>query len=295
VTGDDADQAAGMRPDVLEAFTRLPDAEARESLVREFLPLAEHLARRFAGRGESAEDLRQVASLGLLHAIDRFDPQREVQFSTFATVTIVGELKRHFRDKGWSVRVPRNLQESALQVNRALSELWQQLGRSPSVQEIAQRTHLSVDEVLGSMDAVQAYAASSLDAPVGEGGVTQAEMLRDSDQALEVAESWLSVAPALERLPERERRILFLRFFKGLTQSEIADDVGISQMHVSRLLSQTLERLRSETVDGEEPDPRGSGSSTSAEDADAAGTDQEPDDDEHDAVENRAADERHDP
>ena len=126
-------------PDVLALFADLPEPHAREALVRRFLPLAEHLARRFAGRGESPEDLAQVASLGLLHAIDRFDPEREVQFSTYAAVTIVGELKRHFRDKGWSVRVPRNLQESAMLVNKTIASLWQEVGRSPTVAEVAQR------------------------------------------------------------------------------------------------------------------------------------------------------------
>lgn len=233
-----------------EAFRRLPDPEAREMLARRFLPLAEHLAHRFAGRGESAEDLRQVASLGLVHAIDRFDPDREVRFTTFATVTIVGELKRHFRDTGWSVRVPRNLQEAALQVNRALGELWQELGRSPTMQELAARTHLSVDEVLEASEAVRAYSASSLDAPVGEEGTTQGEMLEGSGDAIEASDAWMEIAPSLRRLPERERRILFLRFFKGMTQSEIADEVGISQMHVSRLLTQTLASLRSEAEAG---------------------------------------------
>jgi RNA polymerase sigma-B factor len=229
-----------------EAFGRLPDPAARELLVKRFLPLAEHLARRFAGRGESVEDLQQVASVGLVHAIDRFDPDREVRFTTFATVTIVGELKRHFRDKGWSVRVPRNLQEAALQVNRALGELWQELGRSPTTQELAARTHLSIDEVLEATDAARAYSASSLDAPVAEGGATQGELLEASDDPIDVSEAWMEVAPALERLPTRERRIVFLRFFKGMTQSEIAEEIGISQMHVSRLLTQTLARLREE-------------------------------------------------
>lgn len=229
-----------------ETFRRLPDPEARDTLARRFLPLAEHLAQRFAGRGESADDLRQVASLGLVHAIDRFDPDREVRFATFATVTIVGELKRHFRDKGWSVRVPRHLQEAALQVNRALGELWQELGRSPTMQEVAARTQLSIDEVLEATDAVRAYSASSLDAPVGEGGTTPGEMLEGPDDAIAASDAWMEIAPALRRLPERERRILFLRFFKGMTQSEIADEIGISQMHVSRLLTQTLAELRGE-------------------------------------------------
>jgi RNA polymerase sigma-B factor len=244
VSGDDAAERVASDAEAEEAFRRLPDADARDLLVARYLPLAEHLARRFAGRGESADDLQQVASVGLVHAIDRFDPDREVRFTTFATVTIVGELKRHFRDKGWSVRVPRNLQEAALQVNRALGELWQELGRSPTTRELAARTHLSVDEVLEATDAARAYSASSLDAPVGEAGTTQGDLLEASDDPIEASDAWMEIEPALERLPERERRIVFLRFFKGMTQSEIAEEIGISQMHVSRLLTQTLARLR---------------------------------------------------
>jgi RNA polymerase sigma-B factor len=246
---------AGDPPEIIELFRKLPDPDARERLTREFLPLAEHLARRFYGRGEPIDDLLQVASLGLLHAIDRFDPDREVQFSTFAAVTIVGELKRHFRDKGWSIRVPRNLQEAALLVNRVLGELWQELGRSPTVAEIAARAHLTEDQVLEAMDAVQAYSSASLDAPIGEDGTTSADVLGDHDESFAISEGWLTIAPALRELPERERRILYLRFFKGLTQSEIAKDVGISQMHVSRLLSQTLERLRHETAEPGSSEP----------------------------------------
>jgi RNA polymerase sigma-B factor len=232
--------------DVRELFGRLPDEKARERLVEEFLPLAEHLARRFYGRGEPIDDLLQVANLGLLHAIDRFDPDREVRFSTFAAVTVVGELKRHFRDRGWSVRVPRQLQESALLVNRVLGELWQEFGRSPSVREVAARSELTEDQVLEAMDALHAYSTTSLDAPIGEDGGSSAETLGDPDEAYEISEGWVSITPSVRRLPARERRILYLRFFKGMTQSEIAREVGISQMHVSRLLSQTLERLREE-------------------------------------------------
>jgi RNA polymerase sigma-B factor len=246
--GDDAPR--GDSPETIALFRKLPDPGAREALVREFLPLAEHLARRFSGRGESVDDLSQVASLGLLHAIDRFDPDRGVQFSTFAAVTILGELKRHFRDRGWAIRVPRNVQESAMLVNRVLRELWQELGRSPTVREIAKKAGLSEEQVLEAMDAVQAYSTASLDAPTGEDGSPASETIGALDQRFEVSEEWLSVAPALQALPERERSILYLRFFEGLTQSEIAERVGISQMHVSRLLTQTLERLRKESDAG---------------------------------------------
>ncbi|MDP9329926.1 MAG: SigB/SigF/SigG family RNA polymerase sigma factor [Actinomycetota bacterium] len=228
-------------------FRQLPAPEAREALVKEFLPLAEHLARRFSGRGEPIEDLSQVASLALLHAIDRFDPDREVQFSTFASVTILGELKRHFRDRGWAIRVPRNLKESAMLVNDVLRQLWQELGRSPTIGEIAKKAGLSEDQVLEAMDAVQAYSTASLDASTGDDGGSVSEAVGTVDERYEISDEWLSVAPAMRRLPEREREILYLRFFKGLTQSEIAERIGISQMHASRLLAQTLERLRKES------------------------------------------------
>jgi RNA polymerase sigma-B factor len=233
-----------------ELFSRLPDdAAAREELVRLYHPLAEYLARKFSGRGEAVEDLIQVASIGLLNAIDRFDVTREVQFPTYAAVTIVGELKRHFRDKGWSVRVPRRLQEVGLRVNRVLGELWQELGRSPTVSEIATKLELPEEQILEAMEAMQAYSTTSLDAPIGEDGLTHGDMLPQDDDSLELLESWASVGPALRELPQRERRILYLRFFKGLTQTEIAERLGISQMHVSRLLSQTLAQLRGSVDD----------------------------------------------
>jgi RNA polymerase sigma-B factor len=228
-----------------ELFSRLPDdTSAREELVHLYQPLAEYLARKFAGRGEAVEDLIQVASIGLLNAVDRFDMSREVQFPTYAAVTIVGELKRHFRDKGWSVRVPRRLQEVGLRVNRVLGELWQELGRSPTVAEIAKKLELPEEQILEAMEAMQAYSTTSLDAPIGEDGLTHGDMLPQDDDSLELLEAWASVGPTLRKLPRRERRILYLRFFKGLTQTEIADQLGISQMHVSRLLSQTLAQLR---------------------------------------------------
>ena len=225
-------------------FARLPDASAREEIAERFLPFAEYLARRFASRGESIEDLTQVANIGLLNAIDRFDPDREVQFSTYAAATIVGELKRHFRDKGWALRVPRRLQELAVQVNRALPELTQVLGRSPTIPELADHLDVGPDEIAEAMDAVHAYSTSSLDAPAGEDAKAPVESLGGDDPSIELLDEWSSIAPAVAGLPARDRRVLFLRFFRGLTQSEIAEDIGVSQMHVSRILTQTLERLR---------------------------------------------------
>jgi RNA polymerase sigma-B factor len=246
-------QGSSDEREIQELFQRMPSDSAREDLVERFLPLAEHLARRFTGRGEPIEDLIQVASLGLLRAIDRFDSDRGVQFVSYASVTIVGELKRHFRDKGWSVRVPRSVKESALLVNRTLGLLWQELGRSPTVAEVALRAELSEDRVLEAMDAAQAYSTASLDEPVGDAGTPAGELLGSHDEGFEHSEGWASIAPAVKKLPARERRILYLRFFEGKTQSEIADDIGISQMHVSRLLAQTLAAIRREAgVGGEE-------------------------------------------
>jgi len=228
-----------------ELFARLRnDPDAREDLVRLHFPLVEYLARRFAGRGEPVEDLVQVASIGLLKAIDRFDPDRGVKFSTYATPTIIGELKRHFRDKGWAMRVPRRLQEIGLQLSRVVSEMYQELGRSPTVSEIADRSGLTDDDVLEGMDAIHAHSIGSLDAPTDDEGQTSAGRLGAEDETYELLEGWASVAPHLEKLPERERSILYLRFFRGMTQSQIAERLGISQMHVSRILSRTLLVLR---------------------------------------------------
>jgi RNA polymerase sigma-B factor len=227
-----------------ELFGSLPEPAARDELVAMYRPLAEYLARRFYGRGEPLDDLIQVASIGLIKAIDRFDLERGVKFSTYATATIVGELKRHFRDKGWALRVPRRLQESGLKVGRAVTDLYQDLGRAPTIREIASRTDLSEEEVLEAMETAHAYSTASLDAPTDDEGATSAQKLGAEDDTYELLESWTSVAPALRELPGRERRILYLRFFRGLTQTQIAEVLGISQMHVSRLLSRTLRQLR---------------------------------------------------
>ena len=241
--------------EVRELFDRVSrDPAARDALVERFGPLAEYLARRFVGRGEPLEDLTQVATIGLLGAIDRFEPDREVRFSTFAAATIVGELKRHLRDKAWTVRIPRRLQELGLRVNRQIPVLTQELRRAPTVGEIAERVEAPPDEVLEAMDAIRAYSAGSLDAPVGDEGLAPIDTLGDVDPSMELLEGWASVAPAVAELSARERRVLYLRFFRGLTQSEIADEIGVSQMHVSRILAQTLARLR-HAVGHEADDP----------------------------------------
>ncbi|HWC15069.1 MAG TPA: RNA polymerase sigma factor SigF [Actinomycetota bacterium] len=219
----------------------------RERLVEQFIGLVEFLARRFRNRGEPLEDLVQVGTIGLLKAIDRFDLEREVEFSTYATPTIVGELKRHFRDKGWAVRVPRRLQELHLELTKVVSYLGHDLGRSPTVSEIADAASISEEEVLEGLEIAQAYNFTSLDAPIDteEGGSTSfADQLGEDDEHLENLEYRASLAPVMSKLPERDRRILYYRFFKGMTQSEIADRLGISQMHVSRLLNRTLTQLR---------------------------------------------------
>ena len=219
----------------------------REKLVAQHIGLVEFLARRFRNRGEPLEDLVQVGTIGLLKAIERFDLDREVEFSTYATPTIVGELKRHFRDKGWAVRVPRRLQELHLELTKVVGHLGQDLGRSPTVAEIAEATGATEETVLEGLEIAQAYNFTSLDAPIDtdEGGSTSfADQLGEEDEHLENLEYRASLAPEMAKLPERERRILYLRFFKGLTQSEIAERLEISQMHVSRLLNRTLSTLR---------------------------------------------------
>ena len=220
--------------------------DIRSQLVNIHQPLVEHLARRFRGRGEPYDDLVQVATIGLIKAIDRYDPARGVEFSTYATPTIVGEIKRWFRDKGWAIRVPRRLQEMRLEIGSATGVLAQELGRSPTVAELAERIGASEDEILDGIESAAAYSTLSLDAPEGSesDGPSVLDMLGAEDEALEGVENREALKPLLAALPERERRILLLRFFAGMTQSQIAVEVGISQMHVSRLLARTLVRLR---------------------------------------------------
>jgi RNA polymerase sigma-B factor len=228
------------------AYAHGRDAGLREQLVAAHIGLAEYLARRFANRGEPLDDLVQVASLGLLKAVDRFDPERGVEFSTYATHTIVGELKRHFRDKGWAIRAPRRMQELYLRLGKVVATLGQELGRSPTIAELATEVKVSEEEVLEALEAGQAYRSTSLDAPTGnEEGETLATRIGGEDPSLEDAESRATLSPLLAQLPPRERLILHMRFFDGLTQSEIATRLGISQMHVSRLLARSMAQLRS--------------------------------------------------
>ena len=242
----DSEQRDLSRERTRELFEELPkDPTARDRLVELHMPLVEYLARRFRGRGEPLEDLVQVASLGLLKAIDRFDPERGVEFSTYATPTIVGELKRYFRDKGWAIRVPRRLQEVGLQLAEMVPALAQELGRSPTLAEIGESLGFAEEEVLEAMNAAQVYSLKSLDAPTGNDDANVSlSQLGSEDEALELFESWATVAPLLRELPAREREILYLRFVANETQSRIAEKLGISQMHVSRLLAKTLAYLR---------------------------------------------------
>jgi RNA polymerase sigma-B factor len=237
-------ELAGMEPDD-------PRRSAlRDALVELHLPLVEHLARRFRNRGEPLDDLIQVATIGLIKSVDRFEVDRGVEFSTYATPTIVGEIKRHFRDRGWAVRVPRRLQELRLHLSSATAELSQQLGRAPTVHELAERLGRSEEEVLEGLESANAYSTLSLDVPEqGEGdSPAVVDSLGSEDEALEGVEYRESLKPLLERLPPREKRILMLRFFGGMTQSQIASELGISQMHVSRLLARTLAKLRADLL-----------------------------------------------
>ena len=247
-------ERAADRKRAMELFARLhacdPESpehrEIRDELVEMHLSLVEYLARRFRNRGEPFDDLVQVATIGLIKSVDRFDTERGVEFSTYATPTIVGEIKRHFRDKGWTIRVPRRLQELKLALSRATSELAQANGRSPTVAELAAHLDLSEEEVLEGMESAHAYSAVSLDAPGGDepDAPSVADTLGVDDSGLEGVEYRESLKPLLEQLPAREKRILLLRFFGNQTQSQIAAELGISQMHVSRLLARTLAQLR---------------------------------------------------
>lgn len=218
----------------------------REQLVTVHLPLARHIARRFANRGERLEDLAQVAMVGLIQAIDRFDPFRGVEFLSFGIPTIMGEVRRHFRDQGWSVRVPRRLKELHLAINAAVSELSQHNGRAPTASELATHLGLSREEVLEGLEAANAYQSTSLDTPVGSepDAPSLGDTLGGDDSAIDAVEYRQALQPLLAKIPPRERRVIALRFFGNQTQTQIAQEIGVSQMHVSRLLAATLARLR---------------------------------------------------
>jgi RNA polymerase sigma-B factor len=222
------------------------DLAAREELCERFLPLARDLALRYTYTDEPLDDLVQVASLGLIKAIDRFEPGRGTKFTSYAAPTILGELKRHFRDKGWSLHVPRDLQERTLAVSRATEVLSKELGRSPKVREVAAHLGCSVEQVLEAQEASASYEAASLDAPAmradGESAAL-VDLLGDDDSSFELVEDREAIASTWRNLPAVEQRVLQLRFVDDLTQREIGERIGYSQMHVSRLLRRALNRL----------------------------------------------------
>jgi RNA polymerase sigma-B factor len=229
-----------------EEYSRTRDRRTRNELIEAHRALATHLARRYVNRGEPLDDLVQVAFVGMLKAVERFDPERGLEFSTFATATVDGELKRHFRDKTWSVRVPRRSQELHLRLTPTIAELTQRLSRAPRISEIAAELSSREEEILEAMEVGGAYRSASLDAVGTEGreATSLAERLGTADANFDLVEHRVVIERALEALPERERTILRLRFFDELTQTEIAEQVGVSQMHISRLLARSLADLR---------------------------------------------------
>ena len=240
-TGQDIDFVA-----LIEAY-RAGDASARDQLVDRYMPLVRSLAARYSGRGEPQEDLVQVGSIGLLLSIERFDTERGVQFTTYAVPTIVGEIQRHFRDRAWAVHVPRRMKELSVRLARTIEAQTAELGRAPTIAELAQATGTEEDEVVEALQTSEAYSTRSLSQPLGYDGSedeTMQDVLGVQDTGFEEVEDNVLVEAGLSALEERERRIVELRFFEGLTQSEIAARIGISQMHVSRLLRRALHTMR---------------------------------------------------
>jgi RNA polymerase sigma-B factor len=231
------------------------DLGAREELIERYMSLVRSLARRYAYRGEQLDDLVQIGAIGLIKAIDRFDLERGVELTTYATPNIIGEIKRHFRDKGWSVRVPRGLQELNVQVSKLIEQLTVQLGRSPTIPELAKAAGVEEEQVLEALESGRAYSSVSLSTGGGsdeDGELDPLESLGTIDHEYEISEDRAVLAPGFKVLDERERKILHLRFFSGLTQSQIAEEIGISQMHVSRLIRRSLEKIREEIAEESE-------------------------------------------
>jgi RNA polymerase sigma-B factor len=231
------------------------DLGAREELIERYMSLVRSLARRYAYRGEQLDDLVQIGAIGLIKAIDRFDLERGVELTTYATPNIIGEIKRHFRDKGWAVRVPRGLQELNVQVSKLIEQLTVQLGRSPTIPELAKAAGVEEEQVLEALESGRAYSSVSLSTGGGsdeDGELDPLESLGSIEHEYEVSEDRAVLAPGFKVLDERERKILHLRFFSGLTQSQIAEQIGISQMHVSRLIRRSLEKIREEIAEESE-------------------------------------------
>jgi RNA polymerase sigma-B factor len=240
---------------LLRRYHEHGDVAAREQLIEQYMSLVRSLARRYSYRGEQLEDLVQIGAIGLIKAIDRFDLNRGVELTTYATPNIIGEIKRHFRDRGWSVRVPRGLQELNVQLSRLIEQLTVQLSRSPTITELAEAADVSEEEVLEALESGRAYSSLSLSGGGSgdeDGELDPLESLGTEEHEYEVSEDRAVLAPGFRALDERERKILHLRFFKGLTQSQIAQQVGISQMHVSRLIRRSLEKIREEIASDED-------------------------------------------
>ncbi len=249
---------------LLRQYHEEGDLHAREKLIEQYMSLVRSLARRYSYRGEQLEDLVQIGAIGLIKAIDRFDLERGVELTTYATPNIIGEIKRHFRDKGWAVRVPRGLQELNVQLSRLMEQLTVQLGRSPTIPELAKASGSTEEEVLEALESGRAYSSLSLSSGGGGGGdgdddLDPLESIGTEEHQYQVSEDRAVLAPGFKALDERERMILQLRFFDGLTQSQIAQQVGISQMHVSRLIRRSLEKIRAEIASDEETGARASG------------------------------------
>jgi RNA polymerase sigma-B factor len=234
---------------LLRRYHEQGDVGAREQLIERYMSLVRSLARRYSYRGEQLDDLVQIGAIGLIKAIDRFDVNRGVELTTYATPNIIGEIKRHFRDRGWAVRVPRGLQELNIQLSKLLEQMTVQLGRSPTISELAKAAGVTDEEVLEALESGRAYSSLSLSAGSGfdeDGELDPLESLGTEEHQYEVSEDRAVLQPGFRVLDERERTILHLRFFEGLTQSQIAQQVGISQMHVSRLIRRSLEKIREE-------------------------------------------------
>jgi RNA polymerase sigma-B factor len=238
---------------LLVAYLNDGDVRARDRLVEELMPLVRSLANRYAGRGEPTEDLVQVGAIGLVKAIDRFDLEKGVELSTYAVPTIVGEIRRHFRDRTWAVHVPRRLKELSIRLARSRDELSAELGRSPTVAELAAAVGVDEEEAIDALEAAKAYAPRSLDQPYDEDEPGHVPGLSDEERGYAALERGSVVRQGLDALDERERRIVVLRFLRGMSQSEIAEEVGISQMHVSRLLRKSLEAMRGRLEEPEVP------------------------------------------
>lgn len=228
--------------ELLRRYHEDGDKEARQILIERMMPLVRSLARRYAGRGETLEDLEQVGFVGLIKAVDRFDVSRDLRFSTFAVPTILGEIKRHFRDRTWSVRVSRSIQELNARVTKAADRLSTKLGRSPTIEELAEATGATSEQVLEALQGAQAYSTVPLEEPIGDDDEPVAK-LGEIDTNFARADERMAIGAGMEALGEREQQIVALRFLYGLTQREIAERIGISQMHVSRLLRRSLERM----------------------------------------------------